>query len=420
MPAPTLTTDRIRLRVDADQKTAAQDALRGATPILWRSADVMLEVGLFYNGEVLDVSNLAALTLEIKTPGAGGTAADPEAAPLASKTVTAFDATLTAGTWADLSKQHASVGFSATEMNFALSGLAAQWLVVSLLTTAGKTITVAAGLVTVREDGYDSAGTAPVLDGSAYTKAELLALLGTAAARDVGSGAGNVLSVETPESGINRISISGETEIYFDTLGGTTGSIQMRDNGIFLEDSTAGLVTLKSLYNIAPRGGDDGLGSGDGAMGFIALHGGMPGFDLAGGNGGYISAVGGNAYAGTGGGIGGYFSANAGYVGNGGYFSANAGYQNGANGGFFAADGWADEYASCNVAGSVNVSATENGPGGVIDLSGSGISITAGNGSPEGVVTAKVGSLYLRLNGGAGTTLYVKQSGTGNTGWVGK
>lgn len=46
--------------------------------------------------------------------------------------------------------------------------------------------------------------------------------------------------------------------------------------------------------------------------------------------------------------------------------------------------------------------------------------IVFGNGSPEGVVTAGVGSLYLRQNGGAGTSLYVKQSGTGNTGWAAK
>jgi hypothetical protein len=43
-----------------------------------------------------------------------------------------------------------------------------------------------------------------------------------------------------------------------------------------------------------------------------------------------------------------------------------------------------------------------------------------GEGSPEGVVTAPVGSAYLRSDGGAGTTLYVKESGTGNTGWVAK
>ena len=44
----------------------------------------------------------------------------------------------------------------------------------------------------------------------------------------------------------------------------------------------------------------------------------------------------------------------------------------------------------------------------------------SGNGTPEAVVTAPIGSLYSRLNGGANTTLYVKESGTGNTGWVAK
>ena len=45
---------------------------------------------------------------------------------------------------------------------------------------------------------------------------------------------------------------------------------------------------------------------------------------------------------------------------------------------------------------------------------------TSGTGSPEGSVTASVGSLFTRTDGGAGTTLYVKESGTGNTGWVAK
>ncbi len=43
-----------------------------------------------------------------------------------------------------------------------------------------------------------------------------------------------------------------------------------------------------------------------------------------------------------------------------------------------------------------------------------------GTGSPEGVVTASVGSLYTDLTGGVSTTLYVKTSGSGNTGWTAK
>lgn len=45
---------------------------------------------------------------------------------------------------------------------------------------------------------------------------------------------------------------------------------------------------------------------------------------------------------------------------------------------------------------------------------------TSGSGTPEGSVTAAIGSLYTRTNGGASTTLYVKESGVGNTGWVAK
>lgn len=47
--------------------------------------------------------------------------------------------------------------------------------------------------------------------------------------------------------------------------------------------------------------------------------------------------------------------------------------------------------------------------------------IKSGTGSPAGVVAAPVGSIFLRTDGGAATTLYVKESGgSGNTGWVAK
>jgi len=44
--------------------------------------------------------------------------------------------------------------------------------------------------------------------------------------------------------------------------------------------------------------------------------------------------------------------------------------------------------------------------------------IATGTGAPENAVTAPVGSLWLRTDGGTTTTLYVKESGSGNTGWV--
>lgn len=72
----------------------------------------------------------------------------------------------------------------------------------------------------------------------------------------------------------------------------------------------------------------------------------------------------------------------------------------------------ATHYAGMTVNSSGNLTIAQGTSGAVKWLNGTG--------SPESSVTASVGSLYTRTDGGAGTTLYVKESGTGNTGWVGK
>lgn len=63
-----------------------------------------------------------------------------------------------------------------------------------------------------------------------------------------------------------------------------------------------------------------------------------------------------------------------------------------------------------------------------ITLASDGITFTSiqdlyrrfGSGTPEGAVIAPIGAVFHRTDGGAGTSFYVKESGTGNTGWVGK
>lgn len=56
--------------------------------------------------------------------------------------------------------------------------------------------------------------------------------------------------------------------------------------------------------------------------------------------------------------------------------------------------------------------------GGRLYWTGTTVFDLAGSGTPEGSVTASVGSVYRRTNGSAGATLYVKESGSGNTGWT--
>ncbi len=58
--------------------------------------------------------------------------------------------------------------------------------------------------------------------------------------------------------------------------------------------------------------------------------------------------------------------------------------------------------------------------GGIQFGGATGPQLYQGTGSPESAITAAVGSFYLRTDGGAATSFYVKESGAGNTGWVGK
>lgn len=53
-------------------------------------------------------------------------------------------------------------------------------------------------------------------------------------------------------------------------------------------------------------------------------------------------------------------------------------------------------------------------------MGNSGAAMYAGLGTPEGKITAIMGSIYINRGGGAGTTFYIKESGSGNTGWIAK
>jgi hypothetical protein len=83
-----------------------------------------------------------------------------------------------------------------------------------------------------------------------------------------------------------------------------------------------------------------------------------------------------------------------------------------------------DEYLELSAASGTNLirpQATGTGTASVVRYhTTTTVFWTSGSGTPEGVVTAPVGSLFTRTDGGAATTLYVKESGTGSTGWVAK
>lgn len=44
--------------------------------------------------------------------------------------------------------------------------------------------------------------------------------------------------------------------------------------------------------------------------------------------------------------------------------------------------------------------------------------VLSGTGSPEGVLEAEPKQMYMDESGSAGSILYIKQTGTGSTGWI--
>lgn len=70
-----------------------------------------------------------------------------------------------------------------------------------------------------------------------------------------------------------------------------------------------------------------------------------------------------------------------------------------------------------NVRAQANGGVTQNGKSMEILDVVNNVKVIVGSGAPESVVFSSVGSLYLRTDGGASTTLYIKESGTSNTGW---
>jgi len=67
-----------------------------------------------------------------------------------------------------------------------------------------------------------------------------------------------------------------------------------------------------------------------------------------------------------------------------------------------------------------NVASTTAGSATNFDQDLSGAKVFSGTGTPEGNVEAGIGSIFRRTDGGAATSFYVKESGTGKTGWVAK
>ncbi len=167
----TLIRKRIRLKIEADKFANAQDVRTSNTPKLYRGNDAQFELCMFWNDAIIDMSNVASLTLGIY---------DTNRSTLrASKTIDAADITAspTADGWTAGTAQHAVLAFTGAELNWALPAgkLTEKYhLVVSGVTTddPGHDITYGISVFELEEDAAGTAGTPPVNDPLYYTQPE--------------------------------------------------------------------------------------------------------------------------------------------------------------------------------------------------------------------------------------------------------
>lgn len=200
-----LSSKVVRLALNVASYGPATDVLANA-PVKFPKADLRLEVAAFYGKigqtqQLVDVSNWVSLTCTFKAMGNGGAAPAGDGPTLAEATVLAgaMNPTMTAEQWAALTHQQVAFDFTEAQINNLSVGQV--WCVFTALLNTGKVIPVQFGPMEVVEDGYASGGTAAVEAGTAYSKAEALALFALRERNDItartGGGAGKLDGIIT-------------------------------------------------------------------------------------------------------------------------------------------------------------------------------------------------------------------------------
>ena len=304
-------------------------------------------------------------------------------------------------------------------------------------TTGGASTTNPSGLP---KGGGFTPGTKINADGTTNTRNALFLL-------SAGNGGDSLYSLGRSGGAVSTV---------IQVTGGNGGNGCPTTNGIAsgaqggTASSTVGFLAIITGGN-GGASGNDGNGGNGGTMNNIitatvgsggngSTNDGTANFLSQGGNGGGLGAFltlkggnGGNGYGALAGGNGGAVSGNTFNGGNGGTSDGtNNGGNGGSSGSINLSGGDASGTNGGGAGGILNLlgasgNSTNAGPaGGKIILNGdatnavAGPQILCGYASPQSNTVAPVGSIYLRTAGGSTNTLWVKESGTGNTGWVAK
>jgi hypothetical protein len=170
----TITNQRIRLAIDCSQMGGINDVITGNTPQFWNGVDLEFELAFFYGSNLIDISNLDSITVDLKQ-------SDPRTGqPLMSGTLASgsLNPGLTLEAWLGgaPSDCHALVEFTNSETNLDLPDDISDgyWLVISALTndSPAHKIVLGAPPLTIVERGEGVTPPASVVTPIYYTAAQ--------------------------------------------------------------------------------------------------------------------------------------------------------------------------------------------------------------------------------------------------------
>jgi hypothetical protein len=160
----TLSANILRLVCNADRPDQLRDQRTGLAPVLLRAATTKIQLGVFFDGALIDdISNWSSITMEVRA------SADPTAALLITKTVASGFAIPTLSAWQAKTAQHATLSLSQAETTVATGTLRiAIW---ATLNDASR-LWLGYGDFKLIETGASAPGTPPINDPNYYTKGE--------------------------------------------------------------------------------------------------------------------------------------------------------------------------------------------------------------------------------------------------------
>lgn len=181
--------NRIRLPLDGIAPFAQPsitDPNKGETAVFPHGRNINVEVAVFNNGVLDDLSSITSLTLDIKNLVSG--VIDPTGAALLTKTVNAaaFNLQLKQDNWdtdtdVNGSSYHAAFALTSAEtggldMSTAVANVKGFGLVISATTTIGIVVLLS-GIIQFRQDGAGAAVGVPPVAQYTFSDQQLLAML---------------------------------------------------------------------------------------------------------------------------------------------------------------------------------------------------------------------------------------------------